>query len=62
MKRLLILLLSAALVLAGCADSESGVPVTGSIGPGGGTAADEAPSTAEATAEPAVSPTQEPEA
>ena len=62
MKRLLILLLSAALFLAGCSESETGVPVTGSIGSVGGTAADEAAPTVEATAEPGVSPTQEPAA
>ncbi len=62
MKRLLILLLSAALILSACSDGETDVPVTGSISSGQDMAAGEADPTAEATAEPAISPTPEPEA
>jgi zinc protease len=52
MKKLLILLFSAALIAAACSDSESHIPVTGQIDTGEDTAADEAAPTAEATAEP----------
>ncbi|MCY3635788.1 MAG: insulinase family protein [bacterium] len=62
MKKLLILLLSAALILAACSDSETDVPVTGSISSGQDMATGEADPTAEATAEPTDSPTPEPEA
>ena len=59
MKRLLVLLLSAALILAACSDSETDVPVTGSIGSGEGMAAGETALTAEATAEPAAELSEE---
>ena len=62
MKKLLVLFLSAALILAACSDSETDVPVTGSIQSGDDMAVDEGVPAAEATAEPAASPTQEPEA
>ena len=55
MKKLLILLLSAALIAAACGGSgDSHVPVTGSTGSSEGTAMDEATPTAEPTAAPAV--------
>ena len=56
MKKLLVLLLSAALILTACSDSETDVPVTGSIHSGEDMAADEAVPTAEATAEPSEEP------
>ena len=62
MKRLLVLLLSAALISTACSDSKTDVPVTGSIHSGEDMAADEVVPTAEATAESATSPAQEPEA
>ena len=52
MKKLLILLFSVALIAAACSDSEAHIPVTGEIGTGGDTAADEQAATTEATAEP----------
>lgn len=62
MKRLLVLMLSAALISTACSDSKTDVPVTGSIHSGEDMAADEVVPTAEATAESAISPAQEPEA
>ncbi|WP_419845976.1 M16 family metallopeptidase [Candidatus Poriferisocius sp.] len=62
MKKLLILLFSAALIAAACSDSESHIPVTGQIDTGEDTAADEAVPTAEATAEATAEPTAEPTA
>ena len=61
MKKLLILLLSAALVAAACSDSEIHVPVTGQIDSGEITAADEAAPTSQATAEPTAAPEAEDE-
>ncbi len=52
MKKLLILLLSAALVATACSDGESHVPVTGQADPGEGAAADGAATEAEAAAAP----------
>ena len=57
MKKLLILLFSAALIAAACSDSESHIPVTGQIDAGEDMTADEAAPTAEATAEPTAEPT-----
>ena len=63
MKKLLILLLSAALVMAACSDAGSDVPITGSMGPGEDTTMEEAAPSAEATAEPSeeLEPDEEPE-
>ncbi len=57
MKKLLILLLSAALIAAACSDGETHVPVTGQIDTGEDAATDEAVPTAEATTEPTAEPT-----
>ncbi len=62
MKKLLILLLSAALIAAACSDSESHVPVTGAIDAGEATAAEEPAPTVEATAAPTVASGAEGEA
>ncbi|WP_419925774.1 insulinase family protein [Candidatus Poriferisocius sp.] len=62
MKKLLILLFSAALIAAACSDSESHVPVTGQTDAGEDTATDEAAPTAGATAEPTLEPTETAEA
>lgn len=61
MRKLPVLLLSAALILAACSDGRSDVPVTGSIDSGEEMATGEVVPTAEATAEPTVPPTVEPE-
>ncbi|MDE0603547.1 MAG: insulinase family protein [bacterium] len=60
MKKLLILLLSAALVLAACSDGETDVPITGQVDSGEELAADEPTPTAEATAAPIQEPVDEP--
>ncbi|MCQ3810312.1 MAG: insulinase family protein [Acidimicrobiia bacterium] len=62
MRKLLILLLSVALVAAACADSKSHIPVTGQVDSGEGTAAEEAAPTAEPMAEPTAEPTATDEA
>ena len=59
MKKLLILLLSVALVAAACSDGESHIPVTGQIDSGEETATDVAVPTAEATAAPTAVPEAE---
>ena len=59
MKKLLILLLSVALVAAACSDGESHIPVTGQIDSGEETATDVAAPTAEATAAPTAVPEAE---
>lgn len=59
MKKLLILLLSAALVMAACSDGHSDVPITGTMGPGEGTTTEEADPAAEATAEATAEPSEE---
>ena len=56
MNKLLILLMSAALVLAGCSDGDIDVPITGPIDSGKDTTTEEAAPTAEATAEPTAEP------
>lgn len=61
MKKLLTLLLSAALVLAACSDGETHVPVTGQVDSDEVTASDEATPTPQATAEPIEAPVDEPE-
>lgn len=61
MKKLLILLLSAALVMAACSDGHSDVPITGTMGPGEGTTTEEADPSAEATAEATAEPSEETE-
>lgn len=61
MKKLLTLLLSAALVLAACSDGETHVPVTGQVDSDEVTASDEATPTLQATAEPIEAPVDEPE-
>ena len=64
MKKLLILLLSAALVAAACSEGDTHVPVTGQVDSGGATATEEgaprAEPTAEPAAEPAAGPSEEP--
>ncbi len=60
MKKLLILLLSAALVLAGCSDGDIDVPITGSIESGDDTTTEEAAPGEETTAEPAAQPSEQP--
>ena len=59
MKKLLILLLSVALVAGACSDGESHVPVTGLIDSSEETATEEAAPTAEATAAPTAAPEAE---
>ena len=59
MKKLLILLLSMALLAAACSDGESHIPVTGQIDSGEETATDDAVPTAEATAAPTAVPEAE---
>ena len=61
MKKLLILLLSAALVMAACSDGHSDVPITGTMGPSEGTTTEEADPYAEATADATAEPSEETE-
>ncbi|MDE0604361.1 MAG: insulinase family protein [bacterium] len=61
MKKLLILLLSAALVMAACSDGHSDVPITGTMGPGEDTTTEEAAPSAEATADATAEPSDETE-
>lgn len=61
MKKLLILLLSAALVMAACSDGHFDVPITGTMGPGEGTTTEKADPSAEATAEATAQPSEETE-
>ncbi len=54
MKKLLILLLSTALIASSCSDSESHIPITGQMNAGEATATGEAEPTPEGTVEPAA--------
>ena len=60
MKKLLILLLSAALIAAACSDGETHVPVTGQVDSGDATATEEDAPKAEPTAEPSSESAAEP--